>query len=120
MDGFRLDAVRYAIEDGPLSGQADTPETIAFWTAFAKKVRAIDPDALLIGEAWAPLETVGRYRNGGQGLDAAFDFDFGETVIALLDPRSERKADFGTVDDAAATGGRGARWACLLYTSRCV
>ena len=33
VDGFRLDAGRYAIEDGPLSGQADTPETIAFWTA---------------------------------------------------------------------------------------
>ena len=112
VDGFRLDAVRYAIEDGPLSGQADTPETIAFWTAFAKKVRAIDPDALLIGEAWAPLETVGRYRNGGQGLDAAFDFDFGETVIALLAPDSERRADFGTLG-AADPRRREALWANL-------
>lgn len=112
VDGFRLDAVRYAIEDGPLPGQADTPATIAFWSAFAQKVRAINPDALLIAEAWAPLDTVARYRDGGKGLDAAFDFDFGDRVIALLNPDSERKADFGTL--GTATGGhRDTLWADL-------
>ncbi|MEQ1511796.1 MAG: alpha-amylase family glycosyl hydrolase [Lysobacteraceae bacterium] len=110
VDGFRLDAVRYAIEDGPLSQQADTQATFDYWTAFTKRVKAIKPDALLVGEAWAPLDTVGRYRNGGEGLDAAFDFDFGELVIGLLSPASVRAADFGTLSDAPASKHRDALW----------
>lgn len=110
VDGFRLDAVRYAIEDGPLSQQADTQATLDYWTAFTKRVKAINPDALLVGEAWAPLEVTGRYRNGGKGLDAAFDFDFGELVIGLLDPASVRAADFGTLSDAPAAKHRDALW----------
>lgn len=113
VDGFRLDAVRYAIEDGPLAQQADTPATIDYWTAFAKKVKAINPDALLVGEAWASLETGGRYRNGGRGLDSVFDFDFGNIVIAILNPDSERRADFGTVSDTDVSRKRDSLWANL-------
>ena len=58
-------------------------------------------DALLVGEAWASLETGGRYRNGGRGLDSVFDFDFGNIVIAILNPDSERRADFGTVAEGS-------------------
>ncbi len=110
VDGFRLDAVRYAIEDGPLSQQADTQATLDYWTNFTKRVKAINPNALLVGEAWAPLEVTGRYRNGGKGLDAAFDFDFGELVIGLLDPASVRAADFGTLSDTPAAKHRDALW----------
>jgi alpha-amylase len=99
VDGFRLDAVRYAIEDGPLSQQADTQATLDYWTGFTQRVKAINPDALLVGEAWAPLEVTGRYRNGGKGLDAAFDFDFGNIVIDILNPKAVRRADFGTLGD---------------------
>jgi glycosidase len=113
VDGFRLDAVRYAIEDGPLAGQADTQATIDYWTAFAKKVRAINPDALLVGEAWTSLETAGRYRNGGKGLDAVFDFDFGDLVVALLNPENKRNADFGTVSSTAMDRGRDGLWTNL-------
>jgi alpha-amylase len=101
VDGFRLDAVRYAIEDGPIPGQADTQSTIDYWTQFTRYVKAINPDAMLVAEAWAPLQTIGRYRNGGQGMDSAFDFDFGEMVIGILNPQSTRSADFGTVGDSA-------------------
>ena len=110
VDGFRLDAVRYAIEDGPLSQQADTQATLDYWTTFTKRVKATNPEALLVGEAWAPLGTVGRYRNGGEGLDAAFDFDFGEDVIGLLNTDSKRAADFGTLSDAPAARHRDALW----------
>ncbi|MFZ5636352.1 MAG: alpha-amylase family glycosyl hydrolase [Pseudomonadota bacterium] len=113
VDGFRLDAVRYAIEDGPIPGQADTRATIDYWTAFAKKVKAINPDALLVGEAWAALEVSGRYRNGGQGLDAAFDFDFGNIVVDILNPQGERSADFGTVSATDVSRRRESLWANL-------
>ncbi len=113
VDGFRLDAVRYAIEDGPIPGQADTQATIDYWTGFARKVKAINPDALLVGEAWAALDVSGRYRNGGQGLDAAFDFDFGNIVIDILNPQAGRSADFGTVSDTDVGRRRESLWANL-------
>lgn len=113
VDGFRLDAVRYAIEDGPLAGQADTPATIEYWTAFTRHVKAINPDALLVAEAWAPLEIVGRYRNGGRGLDAAFDFDFGEIVGGLLMENLRQNADFGTASAASTDRGRDNLWTNL-------
>ncbi len=113
VDGFRLDAVRYAIEDGPLPGQADTPSTIEYWTQFTRYVKAINPDAMLVAEAWAPLQTIGRYRDGGKGLDSAFDFDFGEMVIGILAPQTQRSADFGTVSDNANDQHRENLWSNL-------
>ena len=113
VDGFRLDAVRYAIEDGPLSQQADTQATIDYWTHFSQRVKAINPDALLVGEAWAALETGGRYRNGGKGLDGAFDFDFGNIVIDLLNPQAVRRADFGTLSNIDLGKKRDSLWANL-------
>jgi alpha-amylase len=110
VDGFRLDAVRYAIEDGPLPNQADTQATIDYWTQFTQYVKAINPEAMLVAEAWAPLDIVGRYRDGGKGLDSSFDFDFGEMVIGILNPQSERTADFGTVSDAARDQTRENLW----------
>ncbi len=113
VDGFRLDAVRYAIEDGPLSQQADTQATIDYWTGFTQRVKAINPDALLVGEAWAALETTGRYRNGGRGLDAGFDFDFGNIVIDILNPNATRRADFGTLSDTDIGKKRDSLWTNL-------
>ncbi len=110
VDGFRLDAVRYAIEDGPLPNQADTQATIDYWTQFTRYVKAINPEAMLVAEAWAPLDVVGRYRDSGKGLDASFDFDFGEMVIGILNPQASSTADFGTVSDAARDQHRENLW----------
>ncbi len=113
VDGFRLDAVRYAIEDGPLPQQADTQATLDYWTGFTQRVKAINPDALLVGEAWAALETSGRYRDGGKGLDAAFDFDFGNIVIDILNPNAMRRADFGTLSNTDIGKKRDSLWTNL-------
>lgn len=113
VDGFRLDAVRYAIEDGPLSKQADTQATVDYWTGFTRRVKAINPDAVLVAEAWASLDVVGRYRDSGQGLDSAFDFDFGNIVIDLLNPKAMRRADFGTLSGTDISKKRDSLWANL-------
>jgi len=113
VDGFRLDAVRYAIEDGPLSKQADTQATVDYWTGFTRRVKAINPDAVLVAEAWASLDVVGRYRDSGQGLDSAFDFDFGNIVIDLLNPKALRRADFGTLSNTDISKKRDSLWANL-------
>lgn len=100
VDGFRLDAVRYAIEDGPLARQSDTDATIDYWTQFTQFVKSKKPDAMLVGEAWTGLNVIGKYHDQGRGLDSAFDFDFGYVVSGILNPESSRSADFGTLSTA--------------------
>lgn len=94
--GFRLDAVRYAIETGPY-GQADTEQTIEYWKDFSQYVRSVRPDTLLVGEAWADLPVAAKYHGDGQALDAGFDFEFGYKVLELLQGNGGVKAEFGTM-----------------------
>ncbi len=101
--GFRLDAVRYAIENGP-GQQADTAQTQAYWQDFSSYVRSVQPNALLVGEAWADLPVAASYYGDGKGLDAGFDFEFGYQVLALLQGDAGVKAEFGTMQQARATG----------------
>jgi alpha-amylase len=113
VDGFRLDAVRYAVEEGGYPLQADTQGTIDYWTLFTKHVKSVKPDALLVAEAWADMKTIGRYRDNGEGLDSAFDFDFGTMVIDILNPQVKRSADFGTLGDNTMQQNRENLWANL-------
>jgi glycosidase len=100
--GFRLDAVRYAIETGP-DGQADTAETIEYWKDFTQYVKSVKPDAMLVGEAWADLPVAAKYAGDGKALDAGFDFEFGYKVLELLQGSGGVKAEFGTVNNASTT-----------------
>ncbi len=101
--GFRLDAVRYAVETGPY-GQADTQETIDYWKDFSQYVRSVKPDAMLVGEAWADLPVAARYYGDGAALDAGFDFEFGYKVLELLQGQGGVKAEFGTMDNGDKAG----------------
>ncbi len=114
VDGFRLDAVRYAIEDGPIPLQADTEGTMEYWAQFTQFVKSVNPDAMLVGEAWTSLENVARYRSGGKGLDSSFDFDFGYVVTSLLNPDAALAADFGTMSTENLTHTREDLWQNLL------
>ncbi len=87
-DGFRLDAIRYAIEDGPHPDQADTESTLDFWVDFNRYVKSIRSDILLVGEVWASIETTSRYYRNGKGVDLCFDFNFGNQVINALNSSS--------------------------------
>jgi alpha-amylase len=89
-DGFRLDAARYLIETGGGSGQADTPETHAFWKEFAAYVRQVKPDAVLVGENWSTTPIVATYYGstkdvqGGDELPLNFNFGLSEEILAGL------------------------------------
>ncbi len=78
--GYRLDAVRYMVEEGPDQLQ-DTAATMTFWRTFATAIHEAHPDALLLGEAWAGNQIAAQYHVGGQGLDLTFDFDLMEAVM---------------------------------------
>jgi glycosidase len=108
VDGFRLDAVRYLVETGPGAGQQDTAGTHAALAAFAASVRAIRPDALVVGEAWADLPTVATYYGktdvlpqGGE-LPLAFDFPLADAVAAAVE-RDDARGLAAALDATART-----------------
>jgi alpha-amylase len=80
VDGFRLDATRYLVANGPGDLQADQPETHAYLKEFAAAVRRANPRAALVGENWTETEKIAPYFGstaevaGGDELPMSFDF----------------------------------------------
>ena len=104
LDGFRLDAARHIVEDGPGGGQSDTPETHAWWKEFAERVRTKHPSALLVGEVWSDTQTIGSYY---RELPASFDFPLAADIVKGVE---EGKADgiVSTLDEIATVYPEGA------------
>lgn len=88
VDGFRLDAVRYLIEDGGVTKQADTASTLAFLQDFNAFVKSKNADAMLVGEAFSENKTMSRYYNQGKGVDSVFDFSFSMNISSFLDNKN--------------------------------
>jgi glycosidase len=84
-DGFRLDAVRYMVEEGGLGKQADTTATHQFWKDFTAHVRDINPEVFLVGEAFNNTRAIAKYYQNGKGFDSTFDFSYGNIVANSLD-----------------------------------
>lgn len=89
VDGYRLDAVRHLVETGPgEGGQNDTPETHRLLKEFSARVRAVKPDAPLVGEAWTETPIIARYYGdtsrvpGGDELPLNFDFPLARRILA--------------------------------------
>ena len=77
VDGFRLDAAKHLIEDGP-DAQVNTPETHAWLKAFNDAVGR-PGKAFVLGEVWEPrITTVGYIEDGS--LDLVFDFGTGPAI----------------------------------------
>lgn len=100
--GFRLDAVRFVIENGP-DAQADVAETIDYWRDFNAFVKSIKPDAYLVGEAWVDIPVAAKYWGDGQGLDQGFDFEVGYKIIGQLTQNAGNTAQFGTISGTQST-----------------
>lgn len=75
VDGFRLDAVRYYVENGPGQFLVDQPETHQFIARVRAALQAEYPDTLLVAEAWAPQWTTSEYYGAGDEAQLAFCFD---------------------------------------------
>jgi alpha-amylase len=80
VDGFRLDAIPYLIEDG--QKQASTPETLAWLRGFQATVQAAAPGAMTIGEVWAGSSVAAKYVPDATNL--TFDFDLASATVAAL------------------------------------
>ncbi|MHB1068736.1 MAG: alpha-amylase family glycosyl hydrolase, partial [Gemmatimonadaceae bacterium] len=78
VDGFRLDAVRYLVEDGATVD--DTPGTHAVLREYGAHVRQAKPGAFTIGEVFDSTGTLLTYYP--DQLDAYFAFEVGVSLIA--------------------------------------
>ena len=84
VDGFRLDAARHLIEDG--QEQENTEATHAWWRNFRTTYKAVNPDALTVGEIWTTNYEVVGYVKGDE-LDLAFNFDLASEILRYVGNR---------------------------------
>ena len=77
VDGFRLDAVPYLVEQG--SQLAGTPGTHAFLREYEQYVRRISPGSFTVGEVWDSIGTVKSYYP--DQLDSYFTFELSDDLI---------------------------------------
>lgn len=101
VSGFRLDAARYLIEDGPGAGQADARATHATWRGFARKIRKRFPETILVGENWSDTETIATYFGstqavpGGDELPLNFNFPLARAILDSV--REQDRAEIARV-----------------------
>jgi alpha-amylase len=86
VDGFRLDATRHLVADGPGAAQNDTPETHVVLQEFSAAVRRVKPSAILVGENWTDTVDIAPYfgrddgRGGSTELPANFNFPLSDAI----------------------------------------
>lgn len=79
-DGFRLDAVRYLLEDG--IKQTSIPETLDWLRQFQKVYKEFGSDRLAVGEIWTSTAEVGQYVP--TAVDLAFEFDLAQGILNAI------------------------------------
>jgi alpha-amylase len=80
VDGFRLDAVPYLMEDHGLLQHS--PGTHALLHDYAAYVRSLKPDAFTVGEVYAPIDSVlGYYPDQ---LDSYFAFEVADSLLSAV------------------------------------
>jgi alpha-amylase len=80
VDGFRLDAVPYLVEEP--GQQVGTKGTHAFLGEYAASLRAVAPDAFTVGEVWDGLDRMLPYYP--DQLESYFAFDLSDMLIAAV------------------------------------
>jgi alpha-amylase len=80
VDGFRLDAIPYLVEEG--NRLAGAPGTHAFLREYAAHIRRVAPNAFTVGEVWDSVGAMLPYYP--DQLDAHFSFESSDAIIAAV------------------------------------
>jgi glycosidase len=80
VDGFRLDAVPYLVEEG--SCLKDCPGTHAVLREYAAHIHAISPDAWTVGEVWDSIDRMLPYYP--DQLTSYFGFELADSLITAV------------------------------------
>ena len=86
VDGFRLDAVPYLVEEP--GRQIGTEGTHRFLREYAVSLRAVAPDAFTVGEVWDGIDRMLPYYP--DQLETYFAFDLSDMLIAAVRDGSAR------------------------------
>lgn len=78
IDGFRLDAAKHIFEEGTTI--ENLPETHVFYKKLRQYYKAVNPQAMMVGEVWNNSDIVAPYLQGDE-LDLAFDFDLAKNFV---------------------------------------
>ena len=78
VDGFRLDAIKYLVENG--SNLENTPANFSLIEEFNYEYKYISSESFTIGEAWSNTNSITPYVQEGR-LDACFDFDLASDIL---------------------------------------
>jgi glycosidase len=82
VDGFRLDAGRYLVEEG--KEQQDTASTHEWWKNFYTFYKGINPQAMTVGEIYTTNFIVDDYVKNDE-FDQAFNFDLASQILKNVD-----------------------------------
>ena len=82
VDGYRLDAIKYLVEDGPLL--ENTPQTYAFLEEFNDVYKAANPEAITVGEVWQSTQSIIPYIQNDR-LDVCFEFGLAGAILDAVD-----------------------------------
>jgi alpha-amylase len=91
VDGFRLDAVRYLVEDDKL---ADSSANHRSWRNGEPTIGTVNPEAFTVGEAWTDNANVKKYTSIQSGLDSAFNFDLSDAMGKSLNESNNTSLRF--------------------------
>src|SRR5947199_4399 len=80
VDGFRLDAVPYVVEEGTCLGGC--PGTHAFLREYAAHLRSVKPDAYTVGEVWANIAAMLPYYP--DQLTSYFAFELSDSLLSAV------------------------------------
>ena len=78
VDGYRLDAIKYLIEDGPLL--ENTSQTYALLEEFNDVYKTENPEALTVGEVWSSTQSIIPYVQNDR-LDLCFEFGLAGAIL---------------------------------------
>lgn len=82
VDGYRLDAIKYLIEDGTLL--ENTTQTFELLEEFHDVYKAENPDAFTVGEVWSSTQSIIPYVQNDR-LDVCFEFGLAGAIIDAVD-----------------------------------
>ena len=106
VDGFRLDAARHIVAEGPGLLQNDTPQTHTYWREFSTFVRNQAPGTLLLGEVWADTRAITAYYGdtgvirGGDEFNMTFNFPLGSSIVSAASTGHAREVELVLTDMA--------------------
>lgn len=76
VDGFRVDAIKYLIEDGQII--ENTPATHTWLQSFYTFYKGLKPDAMTVGEVWSTTDIAAAYVGE---VDMVFEFDLANAIL---------------------------------------